>query len=114
MARKLIPKILRNGKEYLSLTYAASFCGYNKERLRQLIKENKLSAESVNGVWFIEQSVLQNFIDENVRTPKSVYRFFEEPKSFSEVQNESQNESFKNIQNKPDPWDVLLFCDNTP
>ncbi|MEK7566887.1 MAG: hypothetical protein AAB527_02020, partial [Patescibacteria group bacterium] len=110
MARKFIPKILRNGKEYLSLTYAASFCGYNKERLRQLIQENKLAAERVKGVWFIEQRVLQNFIDEKRRNSQSVYRFFEEPKSF----NNTQNKSFNDVQDKLDPWDVLLLGDITP
>ena len=69
MARKPIPKILQNDKEYLSLSYAASFCGYHKERLRQLIKENKLTAEKIGSTWFIEESVLQNFIDQNGRQP---------------------------------------------
>ena len=98
MARKQITNIFRDGKEYLSLTHAATFCGYHKERLRQLIQENKLAGESISGVWFIEKSVLQNFINAK---GGSAHNFFEKPKnSFPE---------------KPeiDSWDKILLGGNS-
>ncbi|QQG46363.1 MAG: DUF5011 domain-containing protein [Candidatus Niyogibacteria bacterium] len=111
MARHQIPKIWRNDKEFLSLTYAASFAGYHKERLRQLIKENKLSAERINGVWFIEKSVLQNFITENT----GIKRISELPKLDSDTQKSNSKSIYKFFSawsKKSDPWDTLLLGDD--
>ncbi|MBI2506991.1 MAG: helix-turn-helix domain-containing protein, partial [Candidatus Niyogibacteria bacterium] len=113
MARHQIPKIWRNDKEFLSLTYAASFAGYHKERLRQLIQENKLSAERINGVWFIEKSVLQNFITENT----GVKRISELPKLDSVTQKNNSKSIYRFFSassQKTDPWDALLLGDLAP
>ena len=63
MARKIIRFTIRNGRRYISLSFASSLCGYHKDYLGQLIRNQKLHGEKIGNAWFIEESEFEKFVE---------------------------------------------------
>ncbi|MEK7599260.1 MAG: hypothetical protein AAB474_02315, partial [Patescibacteria group bacterium] len=121
MARKIIGEILREGRRFFSLNFAASLCGYSKEYLRQLILKEKLKAEMINGNWFVPEDEMKNLrqavgangvniiknknneIAELKEEVKKLRDLFESKLSFSESKIKTTS------VNKTDSWDRLLL-----
>src|SRR3989344_3516197 len=62
MARLAIAQISHDGKIYFSIAHVAIISGYHRERIRQLIAENKLPAERIGSAWFVAESDAVKFI----------------------------------------------------
>src|SRR3989344_1702934 len=132
MARKSINKILHNGKECLSLTFASSVCGYHRKRLRQLIISGELPGVVLNKIWFIEEEVLQKFLQNRTNSHVPLNRAASETKSdvnekllqtlssidnklelfdkkFANFESKKITDIFAKLRKPKNPWDELLL-----
>ena len=102
MARKIIGEILREGRRFFSLNFAASQCGYSKEYFRQLILKEKLKAEMINGNWFISEVELTNLRQQLGTNGVNIIKY--KNNEIAELK-----EEVKRLRDGLDPWDRLFL-----